>query len=250
MLGSNSQARDVESQYDYFGARYYDARIGRWLSVDPFAEKYDFMSPFAYAGNNPILFIDPNGREIRVSREVLQNGNIHYSISYTATVINNSGSMITPTTLHQIAKTISNQVTASFTGQSEDGKTTWSATADIAVGSEPRTGDNTISIESLPTTDGIMTSGESEILGSTQILNSDLAKSGDTREIGRTGAHEFGHGAGLLHPTDDKGAEIKTDQGNLMQQSTVSKGTKITKKQVEESHTVIQLHEQAKKKGD
>ena len=66
--------RDVETGYDYFGARYYDSRIGRWLSVDPMAEKYAGWSPFAYCTNNPIVFTDIDGREIRNSRHyVIQN---------------------------------------------------------------------------------------------------------------------------------------------------------------------------------
>jgi RHS repeat-associated protein len=58
--------RDAETGYDYFGARYYDARIGRWISVDPLAEKYPASSPFAYAANNPAVCFDPNGMEVRV----------------------------------------------------------------------------------------------------------------------------------------------------------------------------------------
>jgi len=56
--------RDVETKYDYFGARYYDARIGRWLQVDPMAEKYPGWSPYSYCLNNPIIFVDSKGKDV------------------------------------------------------------------------------------------------------------------------------------------------------------------------------------------
>ncbi|QTY26799.1 RHS repeat-associated core domain-containing protein [Flavobacterium sp. CS20] len=55
---------DEETGLYYFEARYYQPSWSVWLSVDPLAEKYPSISPYAYVANNPINAIDPDGREI------------------------------------------------------------------------------------------------------------------------------------------------------------------------------------------
>ncbi len=47
-----------------YGARMFDAQIGRWFKIDDKSDKYSFFSPYCYAINNPIKYIDLDGNEI------------------------------------------------------------------------------------------------------------------------------------------------------------------------------------------
>jgi RHS repeat-associated protein len=60
----SGKEKDVETGYGYFGARYYDSGLSIWLSVDPMSDKYPSMSPYNYCANNPVILVDPDGREI------------------------------------------------------------------------------------------------------------------------------------------------------------------------------------------
>jgi len=77
--------RDEETGYGYFGARYMDHELMTgWLSIDPMADKYPSISPYAYCAWNPIRLIDPDGREVDESGFFDKNGNVKCKMAYDA----------------------------------------------------------------------------------------------------------------------------------------------------------------------
>ena len=63
--GKEYDHRDGLDLYDY-GARLYDPAGSRWTSPDPLCEKYYHISPYAFCNNNPIKYVDPDGRKIKI----------------------------------------------------------------------------------------------------------------------------------------------------------------------------------------
>jgi RHS repeat-associated protein len=78
--------------YDYH-ARQVDPQTGRFNQIDPHAHKYANLSGYAYVANNPMKFIDPNGKDIvdpkgkKTTYEVNKDGSLKWSANATKDVI-------------------------------------------------------------------------------------------------------------------------------------------------------------------
>ena len=66
---TTAHERDKETGLDYRGARYYDSDVARFLSTDPWADKYPAWSTYNYVMGNPLRLIDPTGKGVDYTKE-------------------------------------------------------------------------------------------------------------------------------------------------------------------------------------
>lgn len=67
----NGKELDAETGLYYYGARYYESVNSVWQSIDPSAESYPGWSPYNYVKNNPVIMVDPDGKD--VTNHIKQN---------------------------------------------------------------------------------------------------------------------------------------------------------------------------------
>ncbi|WP_074410439.1 DUF6443 domain-containing protein [Aquimarina megaterium] len=63
-FGGKEEQDELGLKWMDFGARNYQADIGRWMNPDPLSEKYYEYSPYNYTLNNPVKYVDPDGMDV------------------------------------------------------------------------------------------------------------------------------------------------------------------------------------------
>ena len=116
--------------YDY-GARNYDAAIGRWMNIDPLAEDYMNVGGYVYCLNNPLRFIDPTGMAV----EDIEGG-----VSFTEEDAVSAFNIITGKSKNAIVEVVgSKKIRAGLNNKDKRGQNgAWSvfAVSDLAVGAK------------------------------------------------------------------------------------------------------------------
>ena len=187
--------------YDY-GARHYDAALGRFTTVDPLAEKHYSINSYAYCGNNPINRIDPDGRDWRVQTHYnRETDKIEYKITVRAALINNSNNK--ELDIKTLAGQIVEQVNAAYTISGDD----FVSTMDMQL----RTVN---SVDDIKDTEHVLQIVDQDMLTKTDksVVMAETYKNSLDVKIGtkavsnmlnnddnRTFAHELGHSGGLGH---------------------------------------------------
>jgi len=216
--------------YDY-SARNYDPQLGRFNQIDPHAYNYDSWTPYNYVANNPILLIDPDGKDWVINRTENDDG-VHYAITFTGAIRVSDGSF-TPYDLERLRDEIIKQIKSSYTidegeGQTEDGEVLTSS-IDVKLkilkgDQKAKDSDHVFDITGKDEFEpgegerGSAKNGEKEIyLNKSFVFGIIQGDSKNPQDL-RTAPHEAGHTAGLEHPNERRTWIGRTRHGDTRDQ--------------------------------
>ncbi|HLP28663.1 MAG TPA: RHS repeat-associated core domain-containing protein [Candidatus Didemnitutus sp.] len=271
-FGFNGKENDNEvkgegNAVDY-GARMYDPRIGRWMSVDPLASKYPSTSAYVYVGGNPIAMRELDGRDFTIATYVDTRGRLHVDVVVHAKLVNRSSIPLDEPAMYAIAARISSAYSTYYSkkypgcivnahmnicptdvGPDENTNEALNFTSSAgAVSSKDHVVyivDQVVMDEILPGALGEAAFNQNYVLlSSASVLtpppdpSTEMGSRGLTpwgqSTLERTSSHEFGHSGGLWHIVPSFFAPSK----NLMSESaipfkTMDPGTDLTPDQIQ-----------------
>ena len=99
----NGKEKDEETGLHYYGARYLNTDLSIWLSVDPMSDKYPHLTSYNYCANNPVMLVDPDGRDIDVVENTTKDGKREVTINFSASIVNKSMRNILTRKMNKIA---------------------------------------------------------------------------------------------------------------------------------------------------
>jgi RHS repeat-associated protein len=201
-----------------YGARRHDPALGRFTTMDPLAEKYYAISPYVYCLNNPVKYVDPDGRDISFTYGYKKDENGNYlknksggynligvTMNVTGKVINISSNSKVDMT--EATSRISSQIESSFSGDVNGVKFSTNVNLFVANSMDDvAESDYVFALANFEKHQDEMLQGHANLAGGkVAFIDADYFTGPLDTGIGNVGpgtaAHEFGHLAGLEHST-------------------------------------------------